>query len=164
MNFLVSLHNVKSDRLLAKLAHAMLESVSENNADILRDHPEIPRLDASGVRFREEPWAIGPLRYPGGLEQFTHLLEIYRRRWGDCAQLCAWRVGELRAGGPRTPEAPRGERATLRYYVKAYCPRCSQRPGDQCAEPSHPDRARCFHVQVRRPNGVIEDPSRLLAF
>lgn len=141
----------------------MLESVTENNVEILRSHPEVPPLHTSGVRFRDEPWAVGPRRLPGGLEQFTHCLEILRRGWGDCAQLCAWRVGELRLGGWRVPDAPRGERANLRYYVKGYCPQCS-RGGAQCFDSSHPDRQRVFHVEVRRAGGAVEDPSRLLSF
>src|SRR5262245_62050935 len=163
MQFLVSLHEVSSDRLLAQLAHSLLESVTQNNEELLRKYPQIPALYQSGVRFREEPWAIGPLRLPGGLEQFTHCLEVLARRWGDCAQLCAWRVAELRVGGPRVPEAPRGERASLRYYVKCSCPACWPR---DCPEPTHPQRRRCFHVEVRRGNAArtIEDPSRLLSF
>ncbi len=141
----------------------MLESVVENNEDILRNHPEIPPLYTSGVRFREEPWAIGEKRLEGGgLEQFTHCLEILHRGWGDCAQLCAWRVGELRAGGWRTPDVPKGEHATLRYYVKGFCPACGPKP---CEVPGHPGRRRCFHVEVRRErDNMIEDPSRLLSF
>lgn len=163
MRFLVTLHDVTSDRLLAKLAHPLLESVTENNEDLLRRYPQIPALARSGVRFREEPWAIGPQRVQGGLEQFTHCLEILDRGWGDCAQLCSWRVAELRVGGPRTPEAPNGERASLRYYVKSSCPGCW--PGE-CLVPSHPERRRCFHVEVRRGDAArtIEDPSRILSF
>jgi hypothetical protein len=163
MRFLVSLHNVKSDATLAKLAHAMLEAVTENNVEILRENPQLPALYQSGVRFREEPWAVGVARLPGGgLEQFTHLLDILERGWGDCAQLCSWRVAELRVGGWRTPDVPAGEDASLRYYVKSACPACHPRP---CEVPGHPERRRCFHVEVRRQRGnLIEDPSRLLSF
>ena len=163
MRFLVSLHDVSSDRLLAKLAHPLLESVTQNNEELLRRYPQIPALYQSGVRFREEPWAIGVARVPSGLEQFTHCLEILERGWGDCAQLCAWRVAELRVGGPRTPEAPNGEKASLRYYVKCSCPACW--PGE-CMVPGHPQRRRCFHVEMRRGDlaRTIEDPSRLLSF
>lgn len=167
MRFLVSLHGVSDDRRLAELAHSMLEAVTQNNEEILRAHPDFPPLALSGVRFREEPWAVGPGRLPGGgLEQFTHCLEVYARRFGDCAQLCAWRVAELRVGGWRTPDAPNGEHATLRYYVKGACPACMPR---QCLVPGHPERRRCFHVEVRRARKVngyplIEDPSRLLSF
>jgi hypothetical protein len=141
----------------------MLEAVTQNNEDLLRRYPQIPALKQSGVRFREEPWAVGAQRVAGGLEQFTHCLEVLQRGWGDCAQLCAWRVAELRVGGPRVPESPRGEKASLRYYVKCSCPRCY--PGE-CLDPNHPERRRCFHVECRRGNATrdIEDPSRLLSF
>lgn len=167
MRFLVSLHDVRDDRTLARLAHSMLEAVTENNEQILRERPDFPPLVASGVRFREEPWAVGPGRLPGGgLEWFCTCLEVYAQGFGDCAQLCAWRCAELRVGGWRTPDAPRGERATLRYYVTGVCPACLP---EQCMVPGHPERRRCFHVEVRRGRKVnghplIEDPSRLLSF
>lgn len=61
---------------------------------------------------------------------------ILRRRWGDCLHLCAWRVAELRE---------QGENAQVRMYW--LFPAKNQR---------------MFHVQVRRADGSIEDPSRKL--
>lgn len=55
---------------------------------------------------------------------------------GDCFHLCAWRVAELREAG---------EKAKIRLT-------CKRRKDDK----------RVFHVQVRRGNGDIEDPSRIL--
>src|SRR5262245_3106128 len=124
MQFVVNLSHVPSDARLCELAHGLLETVVDHNCDILRANPWIPTLAESGERFRDEPWAVGPHRLRGGLEQFTHLLEVLRRKWGDCAQLCAWRVAELRVGGWRVPESPNGEDATLRYFVRAACPLC----------------------------------------
>lgn len=161
MRFLVSLHDIRDDAKLAQLGNALLETIVENNCELLQRYQELPPLFKSGVRFRDEPWATGQTRLPGGLEQFTHLLEVLDRGWGDCAQLCAWRVAELRVGGWRTPDAPRGERATLRYYIRARCPAC----GDQdCPDSSHPERRRNYHVEMRRADGRIEDPSQLLAY
>lgn len=161
MQFVVNLSHVPNDARLCELAHGLLQQVVSHNCDILREHPELPALYDSGVRFRDEPWAVGPQRVPGGLEQFTHLLEVLARRWGDCAQLCAWRVAELRVGGWRVPESPRGEHATLRYFVRCRCPLCPE----QCMIESHPMRSRGFHVEVRRPKAPhIEDPSRRLSF
>lgn len=161
MQFLVNLSHVRNDARLCELAHGLLGVVVDHNVDILRANPAIPRLYDSGVRFRDEPWAVGPQRLPGGLEQFTHLLEILARLWGDCAQLCAWRVAELIVGGWRVPESPAGEAASLRYYVRSSCPLC---PAD-CLNELHPLRRRGFHVEVRRPKAPhIEDPSRRLSF
>lgn len=176
MQFVVNLSHVPNDAELCSLAHRLLEPVAVHNEAILRACPWIPPLYLSGVRFREEPWAVGGQRLPGGLEQFTHILEVLRRGWGDCAQLCAWRKAELRLGGlwcwqphpqaspiwmPRVPESPDGERASLRYYVRSVCPQCP----NGCLQENHPARRRCFHVEVRRPKAPhIEDPSRVLSF
>lgn len=70
-------------------------------------------------------------------EEFAGLLTVYRRGFGDCDDLCAIRVAEL---------AMQGEKAGFSIYWR---PR-----------PDRPPRA--YHVQVRRANGRIEDPSRLL--
>lgn len=94
----------------------------------------LPWLYRSGVRFRAEPWA-------GHIEQFCDASVVLKRGWGDCAQLCAWRVAELRESG---------KRANVHIY-------CRVTP-----------QARLFHVQVRHPpsarypSGWIEDPSRML--
>lgn len=162
MHFLISLHEIRDDALLAALGNSLLEAIVANNCELLSRDPTIPPLYRSGVRFREEPWAIGPNRLPEGLEQFVHVLEILRRGWGDCAQICAWRVGELRVGGWRTPDAPKGERATLRYFLRPRCKLCG--PNVDCPNPLHPNRSRPYHVEMRREDGRIEDPSQLLAY
>lgn len=161
MHFLITLANVRDDQRLAELGDRLLACVVDYNVALLREHPEIPPLYKSGVRFRPEPWAIGPDRLPEGLEQFCSIPNLLERGWGDCAQLCAWRVAELKAGGWRTPDAPQGELATLRYYVKARCPACGA--GD-CPDCNHPNRKRSYHVQMRRADRRIEDPSQLLAY
>lgn len=161
MQIIVNLPHVPDDARLCKLAHGILEQVVEANCDLLRTFNWIPPLSKSGVVFRDEPWAIGEQRLPGGLEQFTHLGEVLRRRWGDCAQLCAWRVAELRVGGWRVPESPNGEKSSLRYYVRTRCPFCPA----HCYDGSHPNRMRNYHVEVRREKApFIEDPSRRLSF
>mgnify|MGYP001604789693 CR=1 FL=1 len=161
MQFVVNLSHVSNDARLAELAHGLLEQVVSHNCDILRAFPALPPLHSSGVVFRDEPWAIGPWRLMGGCEQFCHLLEVLRRGWGDCAQLCAWRVAELRVGGWRVPESPAGEKSNLRYYVRSTCPLCPER----CSNETHPQRRRAYHVEVRRQKWPeIEDPSRRLSF
>jgi hypothetical protein len=163
MRFVINLHEIRDDGKLVELGNALLETTVANNVELLQRYPEIPPLYCSGVRFRDEPWAMGETRLPGGgLEQFTHCLDLLGRGWGDCAQLCSWRVGELRAGGWRTPDAPQGERATLHYYCRARCPLCG--PDVDCLNYDHPKRRRSFHVEMRRANGDIEDPSQLLAY
>lgn len=75
-------------------------------------------------------------REPSGQETFRDLYVILANKGGDCAHLAAWRVAELQEAG---------ENATIRVTWK------TTRRGP-----------RLFHVQVRRGNGKIEDPSKLL--
>jgi hypothetical protein len=141
---------------MARLARYHLNGVALANRLFLRRNAgRVPELYSSGVRFRNEPWAGGELQ----IEQFAQIPEIWARRWGDCAQLCGWRVAEqrerlyreLRSRGTSSSEAERQAR-------KAYDFRIYWRIFDA----STPDEKRVFHVQVRNPDGSVEDPSRLL--
>ncbi len=60
----------------------------------------------------------------------------FRRGWGHCAHLACWRVAELQE---------QGEQATVSLTGVVF-----------------PIPGRTFHVQVRREDGSIEDPSRML--
>jgi len=71
-----------------------------------------------------------------GIEEFASIRRVFLRGWGDCDDLVPIRVAELQE---------QGEAATQRFYWRR-TPR-----GDLS-----------MHVQVRRANGEIEDPSRLL--
>lgn len=72
----------------------------------------------------------------GRPDELVDIPTILLRRWGDCLHLCCWRVAELREAGE--------SKARIRIKRK----RSGQR--------------RIFHVQVRRANGTVEDPSKLL--
>ena len=69
-------------------------------------------------------------------ESFQDALCVYRQGWGDCSNLAAWRAGELLLSG---------ELAAIHVRWREY-----------------DDGQRGYHVLVRRADGVIEDPSRLL--
>jgi hypothetical protein len=68
-------------------------------------------------------------------EEFAAIPKILSRGWGDCDDLAPWRVAELQEAG---------EAARIRITWR--------RPGGR----------RLYHVLVRRADGRIEDPSRLL--
>lgn len=164
MRAIVDVLGVDDDGALARMAEGLLEVVIANNRYLMRAHPGVfPPLYQSGVRFRAEPWATmppaqrnaarGPMhpelhmgaRQRDPVEQFTPYPVLLRRGWGDCAQLCAVRVAQLREAGE--------EDAALRFYCR------SQGEGS--------DRRRWYHVEVRRGaagGGEIEDPSRRLDF
>ncbi len=76
------------------------------------------------------------IREPKGRETFRDLYVTIANKGGDCAHLAAWRVAELQETG---------ENATIRisWVVTRRGPRV-------------------FHVLVRRGDGSIEDPSKLL--
>jgi hypothetical protein len=86
------------------------------------------------------PWLYrSGIRYeeePPGRDEWQDIPETLRRRVGDCEDLACWRIAELRArlGEPAKP------------YVKRtlYGPRT------------------VYHVAVRRADGRLEDPSRIL--
>lgn len=79
-------------------------------------------------------------REPSGEETFRDVAVIKHLGHGDCAHLAAWRCAELQNAG---------ENATLRISWKVF--RRGPRKGK-----------RLFHVQVRRGDGRVEDPSKLL--
>jgi hypothetical protein len=105
----------------------MMEALVAANVAYLNEHPDTPRLYESGVRYEAEPddeddWNDIPATLALGV--------------GDCEDLAAWRIAELRiAGEPR---------ASSRVMVWQIGPRVT------------------YHVAVRRGDGQVEDPSREL--
>ena len=87
----------------------------------------VPRLYQGGIKYRREP--------PGSewWESAADILGVVAQRSGDCEDLAAWRVGELRVfeGDPdarlRVVTTPRGT----------------------------------FHAIVEHGDGTLEDPSRI---
>lgn len=157
---IVDILGVNDDGVLAGIANSLLEGVVANNRYLMRAYPGmLPPLYTSGVRFRAEPWASAPsesaLIMPGfrplpPIEQFCPYPVLLRRGFGDCAQLCAARVAELREQGE--------EDAALRYYV---------RTEEGIGSDGKPQKRRWYHVEVRRgaaAGRAIEDPSRRLDF
>jgi hypothetical protein len=69
-------------------------------------------------------------------ESFQDAKCVYEQGWADCSNLAAYRVGELLL---------QGERPTIHVRWREY-----------------DDGFRGYHVLVRRADGLIEDPSRLL--
>jgi hypothetical protein len=67
-----------------------------------------------------------------GVEDFSDPWTCYHRKCGDCDDLVIWRIAELLFSGERVPR-PQVRRAGVR-----------------------------MHVLVRRANGQLEDPSRIL--
>ena len=116
---------LRNSELFARAARDAIEATIRVNLEHMRELGA-PSLYSSGVRYRLEP---------PGVEDFTDLQTLLERGWGDCSQLAAWRVAELRHRG----ESGAGIRLTWRR---------NRLTGQ-----------RMFHVLVRRADGRIEDPS-----
>jgi hypothetical protein len=117
---------------LVEHALRQLEFVIGVNLTIMRA-ATIPPLYRTGVVYRPEP---------PGPEEIANVLQVLgtadrpngrRGAWGDCDDLCAYRVAELRFFG---------EHALPRIVW--------------------PKGRTMYHAQVRRGDGSIEDPSLLL--
>lgn len=113
-----------------------LQFATANAVRELRDHPGIPLLYRSGVRWkRDQCNAPGT---PGACERFLSPLQVLREgKVGDCDDLGPWLAAEriLGKGGPRDRRA----RAV-----------------------AIPSPGVGWHVVVRRGDGRIEDPSKVL--
>lgn len=105
-----------------------LEALTRCNVLWLESHPTTPMLYQSGVVYKQEKNSEAWLDIP-------HVIE---NGWGDCEDLAAWRVAELRFR----------HRVQARPYLKWY-----HRPKEGFT---------LYHVQVRLPDGKIEDPSAQL--
>jgi hypothetical protein len=117
---------IRPPRISVSVVRHLLEALAGINADHMRAHPT-PKLYASGVRYRREP---------RGLEQWLSVPEVIARGYGDCEDLAAWRVAELRS---------QGEHATFGVSGQ-------QRDNGKWT----------FHITVHRGDGTPEDPSRRL--
>lgn len=106
------------------------EALDALEALVYRDQRQLarghfPPLYQAGVRYRREP----------GANHWQTAREVLAARSGDCEDLAAWRVAELRESGEDR---------------KAYCMiRHGGRPG-------------LWHILVRRGDGSTEDPSKIL--
>lgn len=108
-----------------KVYELALEGLARVNDLLYRQDPNLPGIyePRAGVQYRREP-----------TEVWRHAQDVIRDRWGDCEDLAAARVGELRA---------RHDELGAKIIVR--------RTG-----------RRLTHALVRRASGRIEDPSRKL--
>lgn len=109
----------------------LLQALAEVDRLELIANPRIPRLYRSLVRWRD---ADG--EFNGKAEEFTTIEPLLARGHGDCKDLSAWRVAELRYHD--------GEVAGF------------------VLTPFEHKKGRTYHIRVRRADGSIEDPSQLL--
>jgi hypothetical protein len=105
---------------------ALVEALVAANRALLRSLP-VPRLFESGVRYQAE----GP-----STDDWQDIATTLERGNGDCEDLAAWWIAELREAG-ELAAAP-----LIHWYPS----------GDRT----------WYHVLVRRADGTVDDPSRAL--
>jgi len=69
-----------------KALKVLLEAATQINEIILRNHPEIPDIQKSGVYYKPEY----------GAEKWQDVLTTYRQGFGDCEDLSTWLTAQLR--------------------------------------------------------------------
>lgn len=123
-----SFNGARDASISLRVLGALIDALVFADEEWLRAHPETPLLYASGVRYLEEP---------PGLEDFQDVPTTLAMGIGDCEDLAAWRVAELR----------------VRYGVNAY-------------PVIHPQMQKngsfLYHITVRAPGYADEDPSSVL--
>lgn len=103
----------------AALYDAALEGLAGIDTELIREG-HVPPLYSTNVVYRTEPRDV-----------WRHALDVVKEGWGDCEDLSAYRVGELRASG----EDPGARVRTFQTGPRQY------------------------HAVVERGDGTIEDPS-----
>lgn len=103
----------------------------------------IPPLMASGVRYKEDP---------PGEENWRDCYAVLANGTGDCDQLVAWRVAELRAMGISAEPVLKWQRIPKQMMISL------GHPAGQIPDGG----VDMVHCLVRFPDGRIEDTSKLL--
>jgi hypothetical protein len=113
--------------------YVMLSALCALNCEYLRTTPRVPRLYESGTLYRRETASSRRAHgNPSDCDEWLTIPEIRSVGAGDCEDLAAWRVAELRHDG------------------------IAARPQLREVRPGH------WHVTVLYPDGTGEDPSRIL--
>lgn len=179
MRILVDTSNVPMPtRLQAELARVVLRSVVETNRVLLRlakrSGKPYPPLYRSGVEYRPEPWtgisvheSNGDEHTMKGVDEFANIRTVFARGWGDCDDLCAWRLAEVLEAGKQAdarvywryfvadPSAPNGRRRLSKQNALA-----AKRAGERLITIMHCEVR--FAPKPGEKSGRIEDPSRYL--
>lgn len=116
-----------------RVIEALLEALTASNCYYLVGNPQTPLLYESGVRYEEEP---------PGRDEWQDIPDTIVRRAGDCEDLAAWRMAELRV--------------RFRDDVTRFRITVDDLP-DQSGK-----LVTTYHITLLRPGKNIEDPSRRL--
>lgn len=112
--------------------------------------PPVPPVYASGVRYQEDP---------AGKEDWRDCLQVMQRGVGDCDQLVAWRLGELRVARIPAQAAIKWQHIPKRVAISI------MKADGTPAYPAHmvPEEGLWLvHCSVQHGDGTIEDISKNL--
>jgi hypothetical protein len=125
--FVLRSFDILPEQTKVRVLESLVEALVAANVAFLEAFPRTPLLYESGVRYVEEP---------RGRDDWQDIPEtLSRDKTGDCEDLAAWRIAELRVRGE--PARPAIRAGMLRGVLT-------------------------YHVRVRRADGTVEDPSRKL--
>ena len=146
---------------VARALAATVHAAAEHNLILLENHPQTPGLyelaKQGKLYYQTEP--------QGSLYETVRSIPLMiRSGGGDCAHLSAWRLAELWRDDL---QKFRQRRATCKVYWRSKCPYCHQIIDDRAIRCEHcgrgfPRPSRVFHAEVRRADGEVEDPSRMM--
>lgn len=90
--------------------HAAVETLARANVAYLRDNPNTSPLAKAGVAYERESVAL--------TERWQTIPEVLARGVGDCEDLAAWRIAELRIRGIRAYPHVIGKNGKWHIQVK----------------------------------------------
>jgi hypothetical protein len=144
MRFLITVDDEDAEVVRAQVAYYLNGIVGANRLLMRRHGRRIPHLYRSGVRYQIEASA-GELDPARQYQTIGNCLEILKRRTTECMGASAWLCAWYREHAASEDEARRND---LDIVARDY--------------DLETGRVRLFHVRVQRPNGSIEDPSKVL--
>lgn len=104
--------NLPSRGELARQAiESAVETLARANVAYLKKHPKTPPLAKANIHYERE------LKL-GGAERWQTIPEILKTGRGDCEDLSAWRIAELRVRGYRAKPHVTGKRGKWHIQVK----------------------------------------------
>lgn len=132
MRFLVQLSEDRSNPQWDQVLTYILRALTLANVDFLRANPSTPRMYDSGMVYR--PDGIGD-------QAWLDVGAALERGWADCKTVSAIRAAELQVAGEEAWPIV-GRRRVMDVPTVG--------------------RVNVIHIQVRRRDGRVEDPSAIL--
>lgn len=129
-----------AERHRIEVLHLLMEALIAADLAWLLAHPGAPSLYEARVMYEQEP-AGGRPAWAQSMDDWRDIAECLELGCGQCPDLCAWRIAELRL---------RGESGARPHFKLWEGPRVGG--GTKAV----------YHVQVMRGDERIEDPSALL--